>query len=397
MCWHILLLGLDWSLTVIPKLLIAYMALFDGASYGQLVTSAYKVFVGTWNVGGIPPSDDLDLENWMDTSNNSYDIYVLGFQEIIPLRTRNVLGLEESKMAGKWNSIIGATLNKSLPEQRPTQMFEPVEHRKVYPVKDGYHREREAGDFRCIISKQMVGILVSLWIRNDLLDYVSNPSVSCIGCGIMGCLRNKGSVSVRFCLHESSFCFVCCHLASGGKEGDEMRRNSNVMDILSKTCFSSDSSNDLPKKILDHDRIVLFGDLNYRISLPEAKTRSLVEQKEWNILLDQDQLRLELSEGRTLEGWNEGAITFSPTYKYHPNSDQYCWEVPGIIGERRRAPAWCDRILWLGEGLKQIEYERCESQLSDHRPVRAIFTAEVDAVVLQSSNAMDGQGGVRNG
>nr|XP_018678915.1 PREDICTED: type IV inositol polyphosphate 5-phosphatase 9-like isoform X2 [Musa acuminata subsp. malaccensis] len=371
MCWHILLLGLDWSLTVIPKLLIAYMALFDGASYGQLVTSAYKVFVGTWNVGGIPPSDDLDLENWMDTSNNSYDIYVLGFQEIIPLRTRNVLGLEESKMAGKWNSIIGATLNKSLPEQRPTQMFEPVEHRKVYPVKDGYHREREAGDFRCIISKQMVGILVSLWIRNDLLDYVSNPSVSCIGCGIMGCLRNK--------------------------EGDEMRRNSNVMDILSKTCFSSDSSNDLPKKILDHDRIVLFGDLNYRISLPEAKTRSLVEQKEWNILLDQDQLRLELSEGRTLEGWNEGAITFSPTYKYHPNSDQYCWEVPGIIGERRRAPAWCDRILWLGEGLKQIEYERCESQLSDHRPVRAIFTAEVDAVVLQSSNAMDGQGGVRNG
>lgn len=62
----------------------------------------------------------------------------------------------------------------------------------------------------------------------------------------------QGSVSVRFCLHEASFCFVCCHLASGGKEADEMRRNSNVMNILSRTCFSSDASNDLPKKILNH-------------------------------------------------------------------------------------------------------------------------------------------------
>ncbi|RWW80188.1 hypothetical protein BHE74_00011481 [Ensete ventricosum] len=229
MCCHILLLGLDWSWHC---LMVQAMV-----NWSHLHTR------------GIPPTDDLDLETWLDTSNNSYDIYVLGyiqrlssanlseiivslhntliadhccrFQEIIPLSTRNVLGLEESKMAGKWNSIIDATLNKSLPEQRPTQMFEPVEHRKVYPVKDGCHRERRAGDF--------------------------------------------------------SMAFHCC--------------------------------------------------------------------------------------------WGSEA----------------CWFCR------------CDRILWLGEGLKQIEYERCESQLSDHRPVRAIFTAEVDADVLQSSNAMDGQGGVRNG
>ncbi|KAJ8470275.1 hypothetical protein OPV22_024618 [Ensete ventricosum] len=350
------------------------MALLDGAAYGQTDTLKYKVFVGTWNLGGSSPSDDLNLEDWLDTDRSSYDIYVLGFQEIVPLSARNVLGLEKSKISTKWNSLIGTTLNKSLPD-----------HQVYHAEEGGYRRVSSGRKFRCIMSKQMVGIFVSLWVRDDLSNYIRYPSVSCIGCGIMGCLRNKGSVSLRFCLHETSFCFVCCHLASGGKQGDEMHRNADFMDILSRTCFRSGSSVDLPKKILDHDRVVLFGDLNYRISMTDGKTRSLVEQKEWSILLDRDQLRFELSEGGAFEGWNEGAITFSPTYKYLPNSDEYCWFAQGRKGEKRRAPAWCDRILWVGEGLKQNRYERCESKLSDHRAVRAVFTAEVDVLKLMNS------------
>ncbi|WOL20145.1 type IV inositol polyphosphate 5-phosphatase 9-like isoform X1 [Canna indica] len=276
-----------------------------------------------------------------------------------------------SEIARKWNSKIGATLNK-------TQKYsEAVEHHhKVYPVKDGDCRARNAGKFRCMASKQMVGILVSVWVRDDLLQHISNPSVSCVGCGIMGCLKNKGSVAVRFCLHEESFCFVCCHLASGGEEGDERRRNLNAADILSRTWFSGDG---LPNKILDHNQVVLFGDLNYRISFPDTKIRSLVEQKEWNILLDKDQLRFEVFERRAFEGWKEGEITFPPTYKYHPSSDEYCWFISGRKGQKPRSPAWCDRILWVGEGLKQNWYDRCELKLSDHRPVRAAFTVEVDA------------------
>jgi hypothetical protein len=45
----------------------------------------------------------------------------------------------------------------------------------------------------------------------------------------------------------------------------------------------------------------------------------------------------------------------------------------------------CDRILWYGRGLKQIRYDRCESRLSDHRPVRAAFTTEVDVLRNYSS------------
>jgi len=232
-------------------------------------------------------------------------------------------------------------------------------------------------EFRCIISKQMVGILISVWVRNDLRTYIRSPNVSCVGCGIIGCLGNKGSVSVRFRLHETNFCFVCTHLASGGREGDERYRNSNVAEILSRTGFPKGPSLDLPQKILDHDRIILLGDLNYRISLPEIETRLLVDKGEWNALLQNDQLRMELADGQVFEGWQEGTIKFAPTYKYYPNSDDYFGGVDGKKGKKKRAPAWCDRIIWFGVGLKQQLYTRGEISLSDHRPVKAIFTAEV--------------------
>lgn len=131
--------------------------------------------------------------------------------------------------------------------------------------------------------------------------------------------------------------------------------------------------------------MILLGDLNYRISLPEAKTRLLVERQDWKTLLDNDQLRAELAcRGGAFHDWSEGAIAFSPTYKYYPNSDTYygCATAAATASRgrnKRRSPAWCDRILWRGAGLRQTRYDRCESRLSDHRPVRAVFTVEVDA------------------
>ncbi|KAF9588028.1 hypothetical protein IFM89_007203 [Coptis chinensis] len=63
----------------------------------------------------------------------------------------------------------------------------------------------------------------------------------------------KGSVSIRFYLRGTSFCFVCGHLASGGKGGNEKYRNSDATEILSRTSFPRGPLHDLPPNILDHD------------------------------------------------------------------------------------------------------------------------------------------------
>ncbi|ESW25026.1 hypothetical protein PHAVU_003G001800 [Phaseolus vulgaris] len=343
-------------------------------------TQKYKIFVSTWNVGGVAPDEGVNMEDLLETCNKSCDIYVLGFQEIVPLKASNVLGCENSKICSKWNSMIREALNKNthgrdLKDEKMKNCCNIKEGKNDNPCQQKFEAPQ---DFECIISKQMVGIMISVWAKRHLRPFIQHPSVSCVGCGIMGCLGNKGSVSVRFVLHETSFCFVCGHLASGGREGDERHRNSNVAEIFSRTSFPKGPLLDLPRKILDHDHIILLGDLNYRISLPEETTRLLVENEDWDSLLEYDQLMMEVTSGNMLKGWHEGTIKFAPTYKYCPSSDLYygcCYHCKKTA--KKRAPAWCDRIIWLAKGLKQIEYGRSESKLSDHRPVKALFVAQV--------------------
>ncbi|KAL5079413.1 hypothetical protein RYX36_007834 [Vicia faba] len=343
----------------------------------QFYHQTKKIFVGSWNIGGIAPPQNLNIEDWLDTHNDYADIYVLGFQEIVPLNAANVLGPQNKKNSMKWNSLIGATLNN----KKPIKIVEEeirAEPQKIYPLKEQVGEEFEnVDDFQCIISKQMVGMFITIWARCDLYRFIQHLNVSSVGCGIMGCLANKGSISIRFVLHETSFCFICSHLASGGKEEDKRQRNVNANDILSQTSFPAGPMHDMPQNIIDHDRVVWLGDLNYRIDMPHFATHSLINRREWETLLEHDQLKMELKEGHVFQGWHEGAIEFPPTYKYLPNSDDYIGCDENHIIKKKRSPAWCDRIIWFGKGMNQIEYNRSESNVSDHRPVRAVFTADI--------------------
>lgn len=67
----------------------------------------------------------------------------------------------------------------------------------------------------------------------------------------------QGCISVSMTLHRTSFCFVCSHLAAGEKEGDELKRNTDVAEILKSTHFQnvckSGSNHQAPENIIDHE------------------------------------------------------------------------------------------------------------------------------------------------
>ncbi|VAI47098.1 unnamed protein product [Triticum turgidum subsp. durum] len=144
----------------------------------------------------------------------------------------------------------------------------------------------------CLVaSKQMVGLFLMVWARREIKSDIRNLKVSCVGRGLMGYLGNKGSISVSMLLHQTSFCFVCSHLTSGHKDGDEHRRNSDVMEILRKTRFPMvyGQYERSAETVLEHDRIVWLGDLNYRIALSYRAVKALVEMRDWKALLEKDQ------------------------------------------------------------------------------------------------------------
>ncbi|KAJ6814628.1 type IV inositol polyphosphate 5-phosphatase 3-like [Iris pallida] len=234
---------------------------------------------------------------------------------------------------------------------------------------------KKRSPFVRIISKQMVGVYLSIWVRRSLRKHIQNVKVSTVGVGVMGYIGNKGSISVSMSIYQTLFCFICCHLNPGEKDGDELRRNADVQEIHRRTQFNPVSRVGLPKTIYDHERIIWLGDLNYRINLSYEKTLNLITKKEWFKLRERDQLMLEMKKGHVFDGWEEGVIDFPPTYKYEFNSDKYVGEYPKA---GRRTPAWCDRILTYGKGTRLVAYKRSELKLSDHRPVTAVYTAEVE-------------------
>ncbi|RWW41490.1 hypothetical protein BHE74_00053023 [Ensete ventricosum] len=54
--------------------------------------------------------------------------------------------------------------------------------------------------------------------------------------------------------------------------------------------------------------------------------------------------------------------------------------VMGYIGNKvyLRIHILCDRILSFGKAMRLLDYRRFELKLSDHRPVTAVFMAEVE-------------------
>ncbi|XP_057972612.1 type I inositol polyphosphate 5-phosphatase 5 [Malania oleifera] len=424
----------------------------------SLILIVCRIFVATWNVGGKTPNNGLNLEDFLQVEGSS-DIYVLGFQEIVPLSAGNVLVIEDNEPAAKWLVLISQALNKphaddsycssdsshgsriansskelksqgnnffqkpslkvltkklradarilkscncplegpaSEPRRRTRKLSDHLN--KVEYVSPPPRRDSSLDDFyalagvpssppspkemsyRLIASKQMVGIFVSVWARNELVEHIGHLRLSTVGRGIMGYLGNKGCISISMTLHQTSFCFVCSHLASGEKEGDELKRNADVAEILKSTQFRNICRNpglQIPERIIDHDRIIWLGDLNYRMALSYEETRILLEDNDWDSLLEKDQLNIEREAGRVFRGWKEGHIMFAPTYKYTHNSDSYAGETVKSK-KKRRTPAWCDRILWRGNGIEQLSYIRGESRFSDHRPVCAVFTVEVE-------------------
>lgn len=131
---------------------------------------------------------------------------VCRFQEIVPLNAGNILGSENSKISSKWNTLIEEVLNKRMAIEGRLQNTDIGETPKVHPLKMHNSTNSIASDFQCLISKQMVGIYITIWVRTALHGYISYPSVSSVGCGLLGCLGNKVTavlILVRKIYHSS--------------------------------------------------------------------------------------------------------------------------------------------------------------------------------------------------
>ena len=52
-----------------------------------------KINVSSWNLGGVKPFEDIEISKWLFPFDQNYlpDLFVVGFQEIIPLTAKNIV------------------------------------------------------------------------------------------------------------------------------------------------------------------------------------------------------------------------------------------------------------------------------------------------------------------
>lgn len=184
-------------------------------------------------------------------------------------------------------------------------------------------------------------------------------------------------------------CFINCHLAAGQTQTKD--RNTDISMILESQVLPAerDRSTRIDSfvgggdgtMILDHEICILNGDLNYRIDTMGRDTVvNAVKAKNLAKLLERDQLLASKRKNPwfRLRAFHELPITFAPTYKYDVGTDNY------DTSEKKRAPAWCDRLLYRGHNrVEQLDYRRHEVRVSDHRPVTGLFHMIIKSISAQ--------------
>uniref|UniRef100_A0A803TE11 phosphatidylinositol-3,4,5-trisphosphate 5-phosphatase n=1 Tax=Anolis carolinensis TaxID=28377 RepID=A0A803TE11_ANOCA len=305
-----------------------------------------SVFIGTWNMGSVPPPKGISswlaskgLGKTLDemTVSIPHDIYVFGTQE-------NSMGDKE------WVDAMRSVL-----------------------------KEFTDLDYRPIAMQSLWNIKIAVLVKPEHENRISHVSTSSVKTGIANTLGNKGAVGVSFMFNGTSFGFVNCHLTSGNEK--TARRNQNYLDILRLLSLGDKqlSSFDIS---LRFTHLFWFGDLNYRLDMDIQEILNYINRKEFEPLLKVDQLNLEKEKHKIFLRFNEEEITFPPTYRYERGSrDTYVWHKQKPTGVRTNVPSWCDRILWKSYPETHINSNSygCTDDIvsSDHSPVFAAFEVGV--------------------
>ncbi|KAK4436625.1 Type I inositol polyphosphate 5-phosphatase 12 [Sesamum alatum] len=355
----------------------------------QMYTRREKVsiMIGTWNVGQGRASHTA-LMSWIGSAVSDVDIVVVGLQEVemgagflAMSAAKETVGLEGSSLGQWWQDHIGKALE-------------------------------EGCTFERVGSRQLAALLIAIWVRKDLRKHAGDLDVAAVACGLGRAIGNKGGVGLRLRVYDRIICFVNCHLAAHLEAVN--RRNADFDHIYRTMTFSRSSnlfynaaagasSNQTKsgangEKVADEGRpdlgeadlLIFCGDFNYRLfGISYDDARDLVSQRSFDWLREKDQLRAEMKAGKVFQGMREALIRFPPTYKFEKGK-------PGLggydSGEKKRIPAWCDRILYRDNRsgptkecslecpviASIYQYEaRMDVIESDHKPVRCKLNVDI--------------------
>ena len=368
----------------------------------------FFIYIGNWNLSGKELENDIDIINWLtaykennlcpeeieeenlninDLDKNKYNLgnssnlflfksantfdnndqnyckdiiksdvkkilpefYILGFQEIVDLTSKNILLSSNEDKKNK----IKTKLTNILKGMKGT----------------------ESDSYQIVTELDLVGIYIIIFAKKSIIKYIKNFDYQIIKTGFMGSIGNKGACLLRFNINDSKIAIACNHL-SAGQELYESRRT-EITDVLNTSFKKYPNIN-----FKDYDYYFFFGDLNSRISLDYSneliddilKNHSKTLNGDFNNILINDQIKKYQKESSLILQMDEAPIKFSPTYKYIIGSNEY-------DKNKKRIPSWTDRILFKKfSETSPLAYNKCLLSLSDHQPIYGVYRIKTEEI-----------------
>jgi len=306
----------------------------------------------TWNVGGISSEKKYDIrdlftQNIFYKNNKVPDMIIIGLQEIVELDIYNILSITTNEESvSDWTKNIISTINS------------------IFPYT-----------FKQISVQNLVGIYYICLAQSHLKDKIEIIGKNVIKTGLFGTLGNKGYLTLNLKLFKNTeISFAVAHLEAGKNSNEQ--RTSTLKQILNTKIGDQDYDEDSNegKKFKNSDFWIILGDLNFRIENTFEKSFEFIQRREYQQLMEFDQLYLSRLKDGGLVDINEPQINFPPTYKYMSDSDNYVND-----SENLRTPSWTDRILFCHKNnIRNLNYSSIPTIMySDHRPVQAAFEIDI--------------------
>jgi hypothetical protein len=222
----------------------------------------------------------------------------------------------------------------------------------------------------CVAEASLAATHLTVFARDDVAKHISNVKIETVATGFLGVIGNKGGIRISMDVGGSHFLLVQSHLPSGQKKVED--RNQSAAKIL-----GGSTEKDGRSALDGFNHVFFLGDLNFRVNCTREEADKKLAMGDHASLLEMDQLNQQLKDAPVWRDFQEGAITFPPTYKYDSGTEYY------DTSKKRRIPSWTDRILWIDQDKDKVElvaYNALkEIRSSDHKPVFAQFDVKVPA------------------
>lgn len=303
--------------------------------------SKLRVRAVTWNLAGrkIPESSDFyDIIIGPEPP----DLLFVTFEECVKLNPRNVLQEGNNREA--------------------VQNLRNIIERSLFNTGFGYSK---------LCQNDLVGICMFIYAKRTRCDQITKLETDAIRVGFGGKMGNKGGVAGRLNINDTSICVLGCHLESGNENNDA--RISQLLDMHNRAFQQEKVGKTNQFHMMQHNIRFVMGDLNFRVPLPNHQVRAKIANGQFKDLIRDDQLVLAM-QSKKIPEYREHEINFIPTYKFDFGTDIY------DTSKKQRSPAWCDRILFCGEGVRCLDYGSVDNKISDHRPVFGDFLIEVEKI-----------------